>query len=68
MRYHKLGSTGLDVSAIGLTWIATHHPYTAATIAGVFLILMVLSIRWIVHQLKRMWSRRPDWLRSQSTT
>ncbi|MBB5062724.1 DUF4126 domain-containing protein [Granulicella mallensis] len=59
-------STTEDVAAIGLTWIATHHPYTAATIAGVFLVLMILSIRWIVRQLKRIWSRRPDWLRSES--
>jgi Domain of unknown function (DUF4126) len=56
-------STAEDAAAIGLTWVATHHPYTAATIAGVCLVLMILCIRWIVHQLKRMWARRPDWLR-----
>ena len=51
-----------DVAAISLTWIATHHPYAAATIAGIFIIALLLSMRWIIRQLKRMWRRRPTWL------
>jgi hypothetical protein len=58
-----------DGAAIGLTWLATHHPYSAATIAVVCLLGMVLCVRWILRQLKRSWNRRPAWLRStQSST
>jgi len=58
-----------DGAAIGLTWLATHHPYTAATIAAVCLLVMVFCVRWVIRQLKRSWSRRPAWLRSnQSST
>ena len=58
-----------DGAAIGLTWLATHHPYSAATIAAVCLLAMILCVRWIIRQLKRSWSRRPTWLRSsQSST
>jgi hypothetical protein len=55
-------SSAEDASAIGLTWFATHHPYTAASIAGVGIIAFILCLRWIVNQLKRIWSRRPEWL------
>ena len=46
-----------DIAAISLTWVATHHPYAAATVAGVFLIALLLSMRWIIRQLKRIWRR-----------
>ncbi|WP_263379882.1 DUF4126 domain-containing protein [Granulicella paludicola] len=51
-------SAGEDVAAISLTWLATHHPYTAGSIATVGIILLLLSLRWIAVRLKRMFRRR----------
>ncbi|MDQ2924668.1 MAG: DUF4126 domain-containing protein [Acidobacteriota bacterium] len=58
-------SAGEDAAAIGLTWAATHHPYAAAGVAGVCIVLIVLSARWILRQLKRIWNRRPAWMHTQ---
>ena len=45
-------STTEDVGAIGLTWIATSHPYIAAGIAIALLILLVVVIRWVIRSIK----------------
>jgi len=52
-------SSAEDVAAISLTWLATHHPYTAAGIAGVGIIFLLLSLRWISVRLKRLFRQRP---------
>ena len=52
-------SSAEDVTAISLTWLATHHPDTAASIAGVGIIFLLLSLRWIAVRLKRLFRRRP---------
>jgi hypothetical protein len=52
-------SSAEDVTAISLTWLATHHPYTAAGIAGVGILFLLLSLRWIAVRLKRLFRRRP---------
>ena len=52
-------SSAEDVTAISLTWLATHHPYTAAGIAGVGIIFLLLSLRWISVRLKRLFRQRP---------
>jgi hypothetical protein len=57
-------SSAEDATAISLTWVATHHPYTGATVAGVLIVILLLCTRWIVRQLRRIWGRRPEWLRS----
>jgi len=56
-------STAEDAGAIGLTWVATHHPYTAAGIAGACLIVLIFSLRWMLRRIKGLWQRRPNWLR-----
>ncbi len=45
-------STTEDVGAIGLTWIATSHPYIAAGIAIALLVVLVLVVRWVVRSIK----------------
>lgn len=50
-------SAGEDVLAIFLTWLATTHPYLAATIAIVFIVLLAIAVRWIWRMLKRMYRR-----------
>jgi Domain of unknown function (DUF4126) len=48
-------SAGEDAGAIGLTWIAAHHPYVGGGIAVVLILLAILSIRWIMRRLRRAW-------------
>ncbi len=45
-------SASEDVLAIFLTWLATRHPYVAATIAVVLVILLILAIRWIWRMIR----------------
>ena len=45
-------SMGEDVLAIGLTWLATRHPYAAGSIAIVLVLMIVLLIRWVWRALR----------------
>ena len=45
-------STSEDAAAIGLTWFATHHPFTAAAIAAAAILLVVLCLGWIVRRIQ----------------
>jgi hypothetical protein len=47
-------SLGEDALAIFLTWIATRHPYIAATIAASFLLIIILLVRWVVRALRAL--------------
>ena len=47
-------SLGEDVVAISLTWLATRHPFLAATIAVVFVAIIVLLVRWVWRALRRL--------------
>ncbi len=40
-------SLGEDVLAVSLTWFATVHPFMAATIAAILVLLALLLIRWV---------------------
>ena len=50
-------SFGEDVGAVGLTWVATQHPYLAASIVLVLLIIVVLLMRWVVRALRGLFRR-----------
>lgn len=43
-----------DVLAIGLTWLATRHPYIAGVIAAIFIAIVVILIRWIVRAVRAL--------------
>ena len=58
-------STVEDGAAIGLTWFATHHPYTAAGLVVAALLVLALSIRWLVGRLRRTGANVRDQLRSR---
>lgn len=45
-------STGEDVGSIGLTWLATVHPYVAGGIALALVVVVVLLIRMVWKALK----------------
>jgi len=50
-------SLGEDVLAVFLTWLATKHPYSAATIALALVLVIVLLIRWVAGAVGNMLRR-----------
>jgi hypothetical protein len=55
-------STSEDVLAIGLTWLATHHPIIAATMASTLLIVAFLAARALLRAIQKPLQKvfRPD--------
>ena len=53
-------SLGEDALAVFLTWFATRHPYWAAMIALVFVMLIVVLVRWVVSALRSMFRRAQE--------
>lgn len=47
-------SLGEDLLAVGLTWLATRHPYLAGTIAVALVIVILVLIRWVVRALRAL--------------
>jgi hypothetical protein len=47
-------SVGEDVLAVGLTWLATRHPYVAGAIAMAFVAAIVILMRSIVRALRAL--------------
>ena len=47
-------SIGEDAVAIFLTWFATRHPYWAAAIVAVLLVITGILIRWVLRALKAL--------------
>ncbi len=54
-------STTEDAAAIGLTWLATHHPFAAASAAIFALALAVLAARLLFRALRRTFARLRTW-------
>jgi hypothetical protein len=51
-------SLGEDAFTIFLIWFATAHPYLAATIVLVLLVISFVALRWILRALRSAFSRR----------
>jgi hypothetical protein len=50
-----------DVAAVGITWLATQHPWASASIVLVVLLITVLLMRWVVKALRGVWDKlRPS--------
>jgi hypothetical protein len=47
-------SLGEDVVAIGLTWLATRHPYLAGTLAAIFVVIIVMLTRWVILAMRAL--------------
>lgn len=47
-------SLGEDVLAVGLTWLATRHPYLAGTLATIFVVIIVLMIRLVIRAMRAL--------------
>jgi hypothetical protein len=52
-------STSGDAAAVGITWLATQHPWAGAGIALALLVCALLAFRWIFSSIKRTF-RRPS--------
>ena len=47
-------SLGEDALAIGLTWLATRHPYVAGTLVAIFIVIIVILTRWVIRALRAL--------------
>ncbi|HTW32511.1 MAG TPA: DUF4126 domain-containing protein, partial [Candidatus Sulfotelmatobacter sp.] len=47
-------SLGEDVLAIGLTWLATRHPYAAGTLAVILIVVIVMLMRWVIRAMRAL--------------
>jgi hypothetical protein len=47
-------SLGEDALAVSLTWLATRHPYGAATTALALVLVVVLLLRWVAGAVRDM--------------
>lgn len=52
-------STSGDAAAVGITWLATRHPWPAAGIAAALVVCALVAFRWIYHSIRRIWRRPP---------
>lgn len=43
-----------DAVAVGLTWLATRHPYVAGAVAIVFVVIVVVVARWVIRALRAL--------------
>lgn len=43
-----------DALAIGLTWLATRHPYIAGTLAALLILMIVLLARLVIHAMRAL--------------
>jgi hypothetical protein len=46
-------SSAEDVFAVGLTWFATNHPFIAAAIAGILLLIVALAARALIKAIRK---------------
>jgi Domain of unknown function (DUF4126) len=50
-----------DVAAVGITWLATQHPWVSASFVLVVLLVTVLMMRQVVKALRGVWDKvRPS--------
>ncbi len=47
-------SLGEDALAIGLTWLATDHPYVAGAVAMTFVVIIVVLARLVIRALRAL--------------
>jgi hypothetical protein len=46
-----------DVAAVGITWLATQHPWASASIVLALLLVTLLMMRWVVKALRDVWAK-----------
>jgi hypothetical protein len=48
-----------DASALTLTWFATQHPYVAAGLVVVLMLMLVLITRWLLRSFRKLMTGPP---------
>jgi Domain of unknown function (DUF4126) len=51
-------SSAEDVTAIGLTWIATQHPIAAGITVAALCVFLIIMLRWTVTRIRNAYRRR----------
>ena len=46
-----------DASALTLAWFATQHPYVAATMVVVMMLILVMVTRWLLRAFRKLMAR-----------
>ena len=49
-------SVGEDVLAIGLTWLATRHPYLAGTLAAALILAVLFAVRLVIRAMRSLFA------------
>ncbi|HZC23678.1 MAG TPA: DUF4126 domain-containing protein, partial [Candidatus Binatia bacterium] len=47
-------SVGEDVLAVGLTWLATRHPYVAGGLATILVVIIVVLTRFVLRAMRAL--------------
>lgn len=47
-------SLGEDAVAVGLTWLATRHPYIAGGLAVTLVVIVIVVTRWVIRALRAL--------------
>ncbi len=55
-----------DALAIGLTWLATRHPYVAGAFVAVFVVIIIILTRWVLRALRALFRGAEAELAGQS--
>src|SRR5579863_6757640 len=53
-------SLGEDILAVGLTWMATRHPYFAGAIVATFVVIIVILTRWVIRAMRALFRGAAD--------
>src|SRR5271165_6916776 len=61
-------SLGEDALAIGLTWLATRHPYVAGTVATFFVAIIVLLAHWVIRAMRALFRGAEQELAGQGSS
>jgi hypothetical protein len=57
-----------DVTAIGLTWFAMSHPYWAAGLTVVLVVITVLLVRWVIRAIRSLFrGAKREWAALESS-
>jgi len=43
-----------DALVVFLTWLSTRHPYASALVVAVLLLVILLTVRWVVRSVRRL--------------
>lgn len=49
-------SVSEDVLAIGLTWLATRHPYVAGTLAAALILAVLFAVRLVIRAMRSLFA------------